>query len=67
MTSVFIPTLFRMLTDVGRLRANVGPFVSLPCKMRANILIRGILPIISSCAMDLMFANLAFAKARETD
>lgn len=39
----------------------------LPCEMRAIILKRGLLRIITNCAVDLVAAALAFARAGEND
>lgn len=41
--------------------------VRLPSKMRANVLDRWLLRIISDCAVDLVAANLAFARTGEID
>lgn len=44
----FLLVRLRTLAESGRVRANKGVLAPLPCKMRAGILMRGPLRIISS-------------------
>lgn len=62
-----MPALLRALTEYGRLRANEGVLVPLLGKMRAKILKRVLLRIISNYAVGLVAATLAFARAGKTD
>lgn len=55
------------LTDGGRLLAKEGVIVTIPCKLRANILKHVSLLISKDCMVDLVSAILAFAQDGEAD
>lgn len=64
---MFLPAHLSALTKNGFLLANEGVLVALSYKMRTNILKRGLLRIISDCAVDLVPTSLTFACAGEID
>lgn len=64
---LFLLDCLRRLSGNSRLRANEGVLVPLQCKMRANILKRGLFCIINDCVADPGAAILAFACASEID
>lgn len=65
--SLLLPVRLRALAEVGHLRAYVEVIAPLTYVMRANIFKRGLLCIISDCAIDQMAAILALAHTGEAD
>lgn len=66
-TDLFLPARLRVLTEDGRVRAIKRVLVQLPRNIEGNILKQGVLRNISICAVDLLAATLAFARAEEID
>lgn len=64
---LFLPTRLCVLAKNGRSQANEGVLAPLSNKVRSNILERGLLRVIGTCAVDPVTAILCFARAGEID
>lgn len=64
-TNLFLPARVRASTKNGRLRLSEGVLAQLPGEMRANVLKRGFLRIISDCAVNPVAAISSFARDGE--
>lgn len=65
--NLFLPARLWALTENGCYHANEEIFAPLSCKMRVDILKRGLLRMISACATESVVAIIAFARAGEID
>lgn len=64
---MFLPARFLALDENSRTYLKRDELAPLPCEVRANIHKRGLLRIISDCAVNLVSAMFAFARPGEID
>lgn len=64
---LFLPIRFCALRHIGCLRANKVILVPLPLEMKARILVRDLLIMISDCEQDPVVALLAYAQINKID